>query len=80
MERLTVRLDPKQKRWLSCRSRQEGVSMAELIRRGVRKLREEAMTAAPKPPFVELLEATARTWPGGDGLELQRQLRDEWRK
>lgn len=78
MERLIVSLDPEEKRWLSRRSLEEGVSMAELIRRGVGKLREEETAEAPEPRFDELLAATAGTWPGGDGLEHQRRLRAEW--
>jgi len=80
MERLIVSLEPEEKRWLSRRSREEGVSMAELIRRGVRKLREEGSAATPEPPFDELLVATAGIWRGGDGLEHQRRLRAEWRE
>ena len=80
MERLIVSLDLEEKRWLSRRSREEGVSMAELIRRGVRRLREEEAASAPEPPFEELLEATAGIWPGGDGLQYQRRLRSEWRE
>lgn len=77
MERLIVSLDAEEKRWLHRRSREEGVSMAELLRRGVRRLREEE-TVAPEPPFEELLAATAGIWPGGDGLSHQRRLRAEW--
>lgn len=80
MERLIVSLDSEEKRWLHHRAREVGVSMAELIRRAVRRLREEETAAAPEPPFEELLAATAGTWPGVDGLEHQRRLRAEWER
>jgi hypothetical protein len=78
MERLIVSLDREEKRWLARRSREEGVSMAELIRRGVRKLREDERAAGPEPSFDELLAATSGIWVGGDGLAHQRRLRSEW--
>ena len=68
------------KRWLEQRSREEGVPMAELVRRAVRELRNAA-AAEPGPAgasFEDLLRATSGTWPGGDALEHQRRLRADW--
>jgi hypothetical protein len=78
MQRLIVSLEAEEKDWLARRSREEGVSMAELIRRGVRKLREADSLPGPEPAFDELLAATAGIWTGADGLEHQRRLRSEW--
>jgi hypothetical protein len=78
MERLIVSLESEEKRWLHQRSREEGVSMGEVIRRAVRKLRESEDAGAKGQTFEELLRSTAGIWAGGDGLEHQRQLRAEW--
>lgn len=46
--------------------------MAEIVRRAVRKLKES------EDELEELLEATKGIWRKGDGLEYQREIREEW--
>jgi len=78
MVRTIVSLAEDEKEWLDSRSRQEGVPMAEVVRRAVRRLREE--TERREPSLTELLERTAGIWPGEDGLAHQIRMRDEWER
>ncbi len=78
MVRTIVSLAEDEKEWLDRRSRQEGVAMAEVVRRAVRRLREE--TERREPSLADLLERTAGIWPGGDGLEHQDRMRGEWER
>jgi hypothetical protein len=50
--------------------------MAEVIRRAVRRYREEAELEAH--PLETLLEETAGIWKGEDGLTYQVRMREEW--
>lgn len=80
MVRTLVSLEREDKAWLAERARQEGVSMAEMVRRAVKRFRSEGGT---EPPTTEeLLARTAGIARGeqepGDGLELQKRLRNEW--
>ena len=74
MIRVTIRLDVDDMRWLSETARRENVSMAEMMRRAVRRIRE----AEENPSFRALIERTAGSWPNDDGLEYQRKIREEW--
>jgi hypothetical protein len=40
--------------------------------------RETEKTRAERSKFQELLEKTRGTWKGGDGLEYQVRIREEW--
>lgn len=73
-----VSLADEEKEWLDRRSRQEGVPMAEVVRRAVRRLREE--TEREESSLDVLLERTAGIWPGDDGLAHQIRARDEWER
>lgn len=75
MVRTVISLDEDDKAWLDERARQEGVPMTELLRRAVRLLRS---TPEGEPTTEELLEQTRGLWRGGDGLDHQERLRDEW--
>lgn len=80
MVRTLISLEREDKAWLEEHARKEGVSMAEMVRRAVRRLRTEAGT---EPPTTE--ELLARTagiarlrGTAEDGLTLQKRLRTEW--
>ncbi|HEX2164106.1 MAG TPA: CopG family transcriptional regulator [Thermoanaerobaculia bacterium] len=77
MVRTLVTLPDEDKAWLEERAREEGVSMAEMIRRAVHSLRSES--PADRLSTQELLARTAGIHRGGkDGLAMQRRLRREW--
>ena len=75
MPRTVISLDPDQKAWLDRQAALRGVAMTELVRQAVRdfRAREDA-----KPSLRQALEQTAGIWRGGDGLDYQRRIRDEW--
>ncbi len=74
MVRTVISLDPEDKAWLDAKARAERISMTELVRRAIRRLREEEREVS----FEELLGRTAGTWTEGDGLEYQIRIREEW--
>jgi hypothetical protein len=76
MVRTVVSLALEDKRWLDRRAANEGVSMTELVRRAVQRMRAEE---ARDKDLRRLLKATAGAGRlGEDGLARQRRLRDEW--
>jgi hypothetical protein len=77
MIRTIVSLDPEDKAWLERVSRREQVTMTQLVRRAVRRLRREY--EARPTAFERILRETAGTWSAGDGLDYQRRVRSEWR-
>ena len=77
MVRTVISLDEEDKRWLDARARETHVSMAEIVRQAVRRLREESAREARATD--ELLQQTSGIWKQGDGLAYQRRLRDEWK-
>jgi hypothetical protein len=76
MVRTLISLDSEDKAWLDRVARAERVPMTKLVRRAIRRLREE-QEAAPHG-FDRLLRETAGAWKRGDGLAVQRRLRSEW--
>ena len=77
MIRTVISLDDNDKRWLDRRAAQEGISMTELIRRAVKRLRSEE---SKSQTFDRLLRSTSGIGSGEDGLAAQRRLRDEWQR
>jgi Arc/MetJ-type ribon-helix-helix transcriptional regulator len=77
MVRTVISLDEEDKRWLDARARETHVSMAEIVRQAVRRLREESAREARATD--ELLQQTSGIWKQGDGLAYQRRVRDEWK-
>jgi Arc/MetJ-type ribon-helix-helix transcriptional regulator len=73
MVRTIISLDEELKAWVDEKSRREKISMTELVKRGLRMLRE-----AEEHKLEELLEGTSGIWPNGDGLEYQIKERDGW--
>lgn len=76
MVRTLIRLDPDDKAWLDRKSREERLAMTELVRRAIRLYREQQDDR--ETDRSRLLRQTRGIWEGGDGLEYQQRLRDEW--
>lgn len=76
MIRTVISLEAEDKAWLDRVARSERIPMTKLVRRAIRRLRQE-QEAAPHG-LERLLRETAGLWKGGDALEYQRHLRAEW--
>ena len=74
MTRMILSIEDHDKAWLERRAREEKVSMAELIREAVRRMRK-----ADQQTREQTLKATQGIWRDGDGLRYQRRLRREWK-
>lgn len=74
MIRTVISLEPDDKSWLDRRSKQSGVPVSELVRRAVRRMRQQEEAS-----FDQLLDDTSGLWKKGDGLDFQRRARAEWR-
>ncbi|MCF8037294.1 MAG: hypothetical protein K9K62_10515 [Desulfobacteraceae bacterium] len=73
-KRTIITLSESNKNWLEAYSRARGISMAEAIRKGISRLRENESRAL----YRELAEQTRGIWEKGDGLAWQDKLRAEW--
>jgi hypothetical protein len=73
MTRMILSFEEGEKSWLKRRSHETGESMAEIVRRAVRRLQESEETS-----LEETLAATRGVWRKGDGLRYQRKVRREW--
>ena len=71
---MILSIEEQDKSWLERKSRAEGISMAELVRVAVRRMRQ-----GDQGTLDQILKATQGTWRDGDGLAYQRRLRREWR-
>lgn len=78
MIRTLISLDDEDKQWLDRKAKEEGMTMAQLVRIAVRRYREQSDREASQPALEELLQQTSGLWKGGDGLEVQARLRGEW--
>lgn len=76
MVRTVISLEESEKAWLDRQAEDQRVSMAELIRKAVRRYREEM--ERDEESVEQLLEKTSGIWEGEDGLTYQRRLREEW--
>jgi hypothetical protein len=76
VKRTVISLEDRDKAWLDAAAAREGTAATELVRRAVRLLRERE--SLEQQPFAEVLQRTRGLWRGGDGLEFQTKLRDEW--
>ncbi|CAN5796671.1 hypothetical protein BH20GEM3_BH20GEM3_13350 [soil metagenome] len=76
MIRTIVSLDPQDKAWLDQRAKAERVTMTELVRRAVRRMREQE----DAPGLEKLLQQSQGTWKRGDGITYQQSLREEWQE
>ncbi len=76
MIRTIISMSEEDKAWLDRRAHEEGLTMTEIVRRSVHLYREAVDPGDSEFPLV--LERTREMWKGVDGLQYQRQLRDEW--
>ncbi len=78
MIRTLISLEDEDKRWLDRKAKEEGATMAQVVRTAVRRYREQCEREKGEPSLEELLQRTSGLWKGGDGLEAQLRLRGEW--
>lgn len=78
MIRTIVSLDPEDKAWLDRVAQDEHVAMTEIVRRAIRRLRDQS--GEPQQNFDALLADTSGLWRVGDGLKVQQKMRAEWDK
>lgn len=76
MVRTVVSLDSEDKEWLDRKAREEHVAMTELVRRAVKRMRQEDPISSET--FDTLLSGTSGMWQAGDGLRYQLAIREEW--
>lgn len=76
MVRTVISLDESDKRWLDQQAALQHVPMTEVVRQAVQALRAASQQSGDD--FQALLASTAGTWPHGDGLVWQQDIRDEW--
>ncbi|MFP4209139.1 MAG: hypothetical protein ACLFSC_10810 [Wenzhouxiangella sp.] len=77
MTRTIVNISPEDKRWLDQEARSRRVSMTSLVSEAVHeyRLRQQCLN---QPDLNAILADTAGIWTGGDGLNWQQSLREEW--
>lgn len=75
--RTVISLDDEQKAWLDRQAALRRVPTASLIRQAVSEFQmwEQRGSAAS---FQRVLKQTVGIWQGGDGLEYQERMRQEW--
>jgi Ribbon-helix-helix protein, copG family len=78
MIRTLISLDDEDKKWLDRRAKEEGLTMAQLVRSAVKRYREQCETSETEPSLEQLLRQTAGSWREGDGLAYQQAIRGEW--
>lgn len=74
-QRTIITLSSEDKQWLESYSRSIGISMAEAIRRGIGRLKEEE----GKNTYEMLVKTSTGLWKKGNGLTYQKKMRSEWR-
>ena len=74
--RTIITLSEEDKKWLESYSSLHHMSVAEAIRRGIKKLKE----AEFYENYKSLVLNSKGLWKKGDGLTYQRQIRSEWEK
>ena len=75
MVKTNVKIDPEDKEWLKVYAQRNQMTMTELIRLAIKRLRREQ---EENQAFEFLLDQTKGIWPHGDGLAFQKKIRDEW--
>lgn len=75
MTRTLITLDEQAKAWLAKQAKHEQVSMSEIVRRAIDRLRADETR---KQGLVDGISRTTGIWTQGDGLAWQNRLRDEW--
>ena len=72
--RTIITLPEEDKGWLESYGKAHNVSVAEAIRRSIRKLREDSSSET----YEIMVRKTRGLWKKGDGLQYQNKLRSEW--
>jgi len=72
--RTIITISEEDKRWLESYGKARGISLAEAIRKGIKKLRE----SESRDTYSAMVDKTKGLWKKGDGLKYQRRLREEW--
>ena len=72
--RTIITISEEDKKWLESYGKARGISLAEAIRKGIRKLRENESGDT----YRAMIDKTKGLWKKGDGLIYQRRLREEW--
>jgi hypothetical protein len=73
-KRTIITIPEPDKKWLESYSSIHRISMAEAIRRGIRKLKEAEIAEN----YQSLVRNTKGKWKKSDGLAYQNKIRDEW--
>lgn len=73
-KRTIITLPEEDKEWLETYGHANQISMAEAIRRGIHKLKENEV----QETYRAIVENTQGIWKQGDGLDYQRKMRSEW--
>lgn len=76
MIRTVISLDENDKAWLDRQAALLHLPMTEVVREAVRLLRSAREQSGQD--VDDLLSRTSGCWQQGDGLDWQRELRDEW--
>ena len=72
--RTIITISEQEKQWLAAYGGLHGVSMAEVIRRGIACLKAAEGDAA----YRELVQKTRGIWARGDAMRYQEEIRLEW--
>jgi hypothetical protein len=72
--RTIITLSEEDKQWLESYSSLHHMSVAEAVRRGIRKLKEAEFSEN----YQTLVLNSKGLWEKGDGLTYQKQIRTEW--
>ena len=74
-QRMIITISDNDKLWLENYSRSYSISMAEVIRRGIARLKIEEGQST----YERIVKHTRGIWQKEEGLEYQIKLRNEWR-
>ncbi len=77
MPRTVISLPKEEKEWLDRQAKAERVPMTEIVRRAIRRYRQETRRK-PGKDLHRLLQQTHGLWRGDDALTYQMRLRAEW--
>lgn len=72
--RMSITLSEEDREWLVSYCHAHQLSVAEAIRKGIRKLNEDEKIQT----YRELITTTSGVWKKGDGLSYLCKLRSEW--
>lgn len=73
-QRTIISISNEDKEWLVTYSKLYGIPMAEAVRRGIARLRDQEGAST----YAEIVEKSKGIWKRGDALTYQQHLRSEW--